>query len=59
MLTGNATEQPRTSFRGESPRLAAAKPSNQACGESGADLCPQDIPAKIKVLDEMIWQELN
>lgn len=59
MLTGNATEPSRTSFRGPSPRLAAAQPPNQASGELHLDAQHTDIPNKILVLDEMIRQELN
>lgn len=45
MLTGNATEPSRTSFRGPSPRLVAAQPSNQASGEFLLDLALQRISA--------------
>ncbi|MCX5876634.1 MAG: hypothetical protein NT087_10160 [Deltaproteobacteria bacterium] len=57
MPIGNATEPPRTSLRGHSPRLDADQPSNQAIGEFDSDL--DNIPGKIRVLDEMIWKELN
>lgn len=44
MLTVIDAEQPRTS-RGKSPRLAAAKPSNQASGELLLEYT-NDIPKK-------------
>lgn len=59
MLTGNATELPRAPFRGKSPRLAAAKPSNQASGDSSISVASADIPTRIRMLDEMIRLELN
>ncbi|MBU2537668.1 MAG: hypothetical protein KKH22_04460 [Proteobacteria bacterium] len=59
MLTGNATEPSRTSFRGPSPRLDAAQPSNQASGDVHLDIGQPVVSAKIKMLDEMIRQELN
>lgn len=45
MLTGNATEPSRTSFRGPSPRLAAAQPPNQASGSPVIDLVLDSIEA--------------
>ncbi len=59
MLTGKDTEPPRTSFRGPSPRLAAAKPSNRASGEFMLDSAQTEVSGKIKVLNEMIRLELN
>ena len=59
MLTGNATELPRAPFRGKSPRLAAAKPSNRASGEFMLDSAQTEVSGKIKVLNEMIRLELN
>jgi hypothetical protein len=58
MPIGNATEPSRTFFRGPSPRLAAAQPSNQASGESLPDFKQPELSGKIMVLEEMIRQEL-
>ena len=59
MPIGNATEPPLSPFCGKSPRLAAAKPSNQARGELLLDIPSLDIPKKIMVPDELIRLELN
>lgn len=59
MLPEIATEPPRAPFRGKSPRLAAAKPSNQASGESLLFAASTDLPTRIRTLDEMIRLELN
>jgi hypothetical protein len=62
MPTGNATEPSRTSFRGPSPRLAAAQPSNQASGEVLRDLGSVDNSGAIKILldlEVMIRQEFG
>lgn len=60
MLPGNAKQQPIPPFSGQSPRLAAAQPSNQACGESLREQIAGDGSGAIKVLldlDDMLRQE--
>lgn len=52
MVTGNAAEPPRTSFRGQSPRLAA-QPSNQAGGEVLRDPGSGEGSGAGKVLREL------
>jgi hypothetical protein len=55
MPIGSATETPRTSFRGQSPRLAAAQPPNQACG-----VYPYELPGPVEMaLDSIQATELE
>ena len=59
MPIGNATEHPRPSFRGKSPRLEAAQPSNQVSSLFSPEPGRHDVSLKIKMLSEMIREALN
>lgn len=55
MPIGTVTDSPRASFRGKSPRLAAAQPPNQASG-----VYPYEYPGPVEVaLDSIEATELE
>ena len=59
MPIGKATEHPRSSFRGKSPRLEAAQPSNQVSSIFLSEPVHHAVSLKIKMLSEMIREAPN